>query len=144
MHAEDNKKLARRFGEIWGGADLAILDKLAAPHLLVSYPLLGQALKGPEAFRKVLESWHTAFPDGAMTVDRQIAEHEQVVNAWTFTGTHKGDFMGISPTGKAVTFTGMTIYRIAGGKITEERGLSDVFSLMQQLGAGPPAAPLPA
>src|SRR2546421_5697999 len=127
MYAEENKMLARRFGEVWGGADLEIVDNLAAPGILVYYPLLGQAIEGPEAFKQLLDQWHTTFPDGAMTIDRQIAENEQVVNAWTFTGTHSADFMGISPTGKIVTFTGITIYGIAGGMIAEERGVSDVF-----------------
>ena len=79
----------------------------------------------------------TAFPDWHGTVDDIIAEGDKVVNRWTGHGTHLVELMGIPATGKPVTLTGITIFRIAGNKIVEEWTQMDQMSLMQQLGVIP-------
>jgi len=61
-----------------------------------------------------------------------------VVLRWTAQDRHTGELLGIPPTGKQVTFTGITIYHLAAGKIVEERGEEDALSFMQQLGVVPP------
>ena len=79
----------------------------------------------------------TAFPDWHGTVDDIIAEGDTVVNRWTGHGTHLVELMGIPATGKPVTLTGITIFRIAGNKIVEEWTEMNQMSLMQQLGVIP-------
>ena len=79
----------------------------------------------------------TAFPDWHGTVDDIIAEGDKVVNRWTGHGTHLVELMGIPATGKPVTLTGITIFRIAGNKIVEEWTEMNQMSLMQQLGVIP-------
>jgi steroid delta-isomerase-like uncharacterized protein len=79
----------------------------------------------------------TAFPDWHGTVDDIIAEGDTVVNRWTGHGTHLVELMGIPATGKPVTLTGITIFRIAGDKIVEEWTEMNQMSLMQQLGVIP-------
>ena len=79
----------------------------------------------------------TAFPDWHGTVDDIIAEGNTVVNRWTGHGTHLVELMGIPATGKPVTLTGITIFRVAGNKIVEEWTQMDQMSLMQQLGVIP-------
>ena len=79
----------------------------------------------------------TAFPDWHGTVDDIIAEGDTVVNRWTGHGTHLVELMGIPATGRPVTLTGITIFRIAGDKIVEEWTQMDQMSLMQQLGVIP-------
>lgn len=79
-----------------------------------------------------------AFPDGRWTIEDQVAEGDKVVTRFSFTGTHQGEFMGIAPTGKRVTTSGMVIDRIVEGKIVEEREEWDALGMMQQLGAVPP------
>jgi len=71
-----------------------------------------------------------------------VAEGDKVVARWTSFGTHNGDFMGISPTGKQVTTSGITIFRLQDGKIVEEWSESDMLGMLQQVGAlpGPPAS----
>lgn len=61
-----------------------------------------------------------------------------VVTRWTFRGTHTGELMGIAPTGKQVTVTGISIDRVVGGKIVEEWNEMDDLGMMEQLGVVPP------
>ena len=79
----------------------------------------------------------TAFPDWHGTVDDIVAEGDTVVNRWTGHGTHLVELMGIPATGKPVTLTGITIFRVAGDKIVEEWTEMNQMSLMQQLGVIP-------
>jgi hypothetical protein len=74
-----------------------------------------------------------------------LAEGDRVVTRWTARGTHRGELMGIPPTGKPVTMTGITINRLEGGKVVEDWTVFDQLGLLQQLGAIPaPGAPQPA
>jgi predicted ester cyclase len=88
-----------------------------------------------EGEKRLLRMHRAAFADAEATIDDQIAEGDKVVTRWTFRSTHKGKFMGIAPTGKRVTITGINIHRIEGGKIVELWRQKDVLGLMQQLGA---------
>lgn len=84
--------------------------------------------------------YRTAFPDTCFTIEEMIAEGDTVVTRWTARGTHKGDLMGVLPTHKRVTVTGITINRITRGKIAESWDNWDTHGLMQQLGAVPALA----
>ena len=74
-----------------------------------------------------------AFPDIKYTVEDMFGEGNKLVARWSARGTHKGDFMGIPPTGKQVYFTGIEIIRIEDGKAVEEWEELDRAGLMQQL-----------
>ena len=78
-----------------------------------------------------------AFPDLHETVEDIFAEGDKVVTRFTMRGTHQGELMGIPPTGKQVTMTGMTIHRIVSGKIVEDWVVADFLGMMQQLGTIP-------
>ena len=77
------------------------------------------------------------FPDFHQTVEDDFAEGDKVVHRWTISGTHQGEFLGIPATGKQVANSGMSIFRIAGGKFVELWVESDNMTLMQQLGVLP-------
>jgi predicted ester cyclase len=79
----------------------------------------------------------TAFPDLKVTSEFELADGDKVVMRWTAAGTHNGELMGIPPTGKRVQMTGISISRVAGGKIVEEWNETDQMNLMQQLGVVP-------
>jgi len=81
---------------------------------------------------------HMAFPDVRLTIEDMVAEGDKVAVRWAWSGTHRGEYMGIAPTGKEVTYTGITIHRITGGKIVESWDEVDNLGLMQQLGVAPP------
>jgi steroid delta-isomerase-like uncharacterized protein len=140
---EENKEIARRFIQVWGRGDLGIIDELASPELSVYYPSFPQAIKGGEVFKALLEEFRSAFPDSNIDIEEEIAEGDKVVISWSFSGTHQGtlqggNLKGIPPTGKKVEWTGITIYRIADGKVTEEKGEENTLGLMRQLGVIPP------
>jgi steroid delta-isomerase-like uncharacterized protein len=119
-----------------------VVDELAGADLVVSYPVLPAPARGREAFKQLLTQFHAAFPDIQFTVEDSIAEGDRVVVRWTARGTHRGDLLGIPATGKPVSWTRISVYRILDGKIVEERGEEDALGLLRQLGMSP--APPPA
>lgn len=72
--------------------------------------------------------------------DDVITVGDKVAHRWTFAGTHRGEIMGIEPTGRSVTVKGIEMNRIADGKIAESWAISDALGLLEQLGAEPPGA----
>lgn len=78
------------------------------------------------------------MPDFHVTMEDVIAEGDKVAGRWTAHGTHEDELVGIPPTGKEATWTGMTIYRLAGGEIVEAWWSRDMLGLLIQLGVVPP------
>jgi steroid delta-isomerase-like uncharacterized protein len=76
-----------------------------------------------------------AFPDLKFNIDDIFAEGDKVAVRYTMVGTNQGSYMGAPPTGKKISLNGISIYKIAGGKLVESWGVFDMLSLMQQLGA---------
>jgi predicted ester cyclase len=83
---------------------------------------------------------YDAFSDLKRPVEDLVAEGDKVVARWTSTGTHDGPFQGIPPTGKTISTSGITIFRLESGKIVEEWSESDMMGMLQQLGAFPAPA----
>ncbi|MFB0534286.1 MAG: ester cyclase [Anaerolineae bacterium] len=135
MSVEEDKAIFRRIVEEgFNKGNLAIVDELVA----TNHVNHTDNVHGPEEYKQFITMYRTAFPDLHMTIEDQIAEGDKVVNRWTSRGTHKGDLMGIPPTGKQTTVTGMYVARIIGGKIVEEWGNFDALGMMQQIGVVPP------
>lgn len=78
---------------------------------------------------------HRAFPDLHVAVDDLIAEDDRVVGRQTVTGTHRGDYMGLAPPGKSVSYNEIFIFRFADERVAEIWGVVDVLAQMKQLGA---------
>jgi steroid delta-isomerase-like uncharacterized protein len=78
-----------------------------------------------------------AFPDTRMVIEDQVVKGDEVVTRWTATGTHKGELMGMPPSGKHVRVAGITIDRLEGGKIVEYWSSFDQLGMLRQLGAIP-------
>jgi steroid delta-isomerase-like uncharacterized protein len=134
MSTEANKALIRRhFTAIWNQHQLDVADELVAPDYHSHFPVPGQS-PGIAGFKYAVQSLHTGFPDLMIVVDDLIAEGDKVVARLTARGTHQGAFRGIPPTGRAVMWTGIRIFRIAEGKIAEHWANWDDLSLLQQLG----------
>jgi len=87
--------------------------------------------------KQFVSMYLTAYPDTHFTIEDQIAEGDTVVTRWTARGTHKGPLMGIPPTGKQVTVTGISIGRVVNGKTVEGWSNYDTLGMMQQLGVVP-------
>jgi steroid delta-isomerase-like uncharacterized protein len=140
MSSEQNKAIVRRaFEEPWKG-NLDVVDELIASDYIGYDPANPEPLRGPEGVREFIASYRAAFPDARITVEQQLAEGDLVATRWSGRGTHEGELMGISPTGKEVTVSGLTISRLQRGKIVEEFLNWDTLGMMQQLGAVPALA----
>lgn len=137
--SEQNKAITRRiFDEIESQGKLAVADEIFARDFINHLPF-GE-MHGTEGAKQFATMLRTAFPDLHTTVRDQIAEGDRVTTRWTARGTQKGPFQGVPPTGRQMEIGGITISRIANGKIIEQWGNPDLFSMMQQLGAVPAPA----
>ena len=135
MSTEENKAFMRRWIEGVNQGNLEVLDELCIPDFV--YHNASQTMQGLEAFKQLLSMYLTAIPDLHLTQEDVIAEGDRVVTRQTYRGTHQGNLMGIPPTGKQLTLTGMAITRIASGKVVEQWANNDDLGLLQQLGVVP-------
>ena len=132
--SEANKALVRRmFDEAWNERNLDVLDKICAPDYYGTGPYGDE--RGPEGVKRGVTSRVAAFPDLRATIEDMIAEGDKVACRITFRGTHEGEFRDVAPTGKAVTWTGIWIYRVAGGKLVERWHNWDLLGLLGQIDA---------
>jgi steroid delta-isomerase-like uncharacterized protein len=138
--ATSNKATFRRLHDAVNSGDVELIskmiDEVVEPDVLIRTPLPIEAT-GAKALKQVWATLLLAYPDLHMTVEDLIAEGDKVVCRNVVTGTHRGEYMGIPPTGKSVTYNEMFIVRFEGGRIAETWGVVDVLSQMRQLGAIP-------
>ncbi len=136
--SEENKILARRaFEEVFNAGNLDVVDEIVDPDHVHHDPAMPEDGYGLEHYKQFALMYRSAFPDLHIDIEDQIAEGDKVVSRWVARGTHEGDLMGIAPTGSRVTTAGMTIDRVANGKIAETWDNYDAMGMMQQLGVIP-------
>ena|SRR6266545_1201329 len=132
-----NKAMFSRFHDAMNTGDAELIsktiDEVFEPDVLIRTPLPVQAT-GAQALKQVWAILLRAFPDVHITVEDVIAEGDKVVARDTVTGTHQGEYMGVPPTGKSVTYNEIFILRFVKGRIAETWGVVDVLSQMKQLG----------
>jgi len=137
MSSETYKAMERRVVDaLINHGNMAVADEVFAPEYVYHGPG-GQELRGPEGFKQLITLFRTAFPDIRLTIRDMVVEGDKLVSRFTAQGTHKGDLMGIPPTGKRISVTGIIIHRIAGGKVVESWENFDQLLMMQQLGVIP-------
>jgi predicted ester cyclase len=137
MSVEHNKALiCRLYDEALNKGNLAVVDEIVAPNY-VRHGLAPGVPPGPESTKLVFAAMRTAFPDLHTTVEPMVGEADKVAAQLTHTGTHKGEFRGIAPTGKQVTVTTIGIYRFAGNKLEESWIQMDELGMLLQLGLVP-------
>jgi steroid delta-isomerase-like uncharacterized protein len=130
-----NRELIRRqHEEVWSKGNIAIIDEIYAPNFVGHFPF-GQS-GGREELKQMVALHRAAFPDWTEQVEDFVAEGDRIVSRFTSRGTHRGEFRGISPTGREVTIGEVAIYRIADGRIAEQWVFPDVGSLLEQLENG--------
>lgn len=131
---EQNKAIVCRFwDEVLNRGKLEAIDELFADDVVDHSAAPGQA-SGRTGVRQAVELIRAAFPDFHTMIEDQVAEEDRVATRFRSTGTHRGPFAGIPPTGKRVTVAGITIQRLSGGMIVEEWTQRDSLGLLQQLG----------
>jgi steroid delta-isomerase-like uncharacterized protein len=138
MSAEQNKALARQLvEEVLNRGNMSLADEILAPNFVEHEELPPEIPPGREAPKMMFTMLRSAFPDFKATIDDIVAEGDKVVIRQTWTGTHKGEFMGIPPTGKSISINVIDIIRIAEGQFVEHWGVMDQMAMMQQLGVIP-------
>jgi steroid delta-isomerase-like uncharacterized protein len=136
MGIAENKALVRRiFEQGMNQADDRVLDEcLTADFVNHDMPA---PVPGPEGFRQVLGMFRSAFPDMRVTLEDILAEGDKVVTRGVFTGTHKGAFMGVPPSGASIQVKFIDIWRVENDRVAENWVRLDQLGLMQQVGAVP-------
>lgn len=138
MSTEQNKALIRHIvEEIFNQGNMSRADEFLATNFVEHEELPPGISRDREGVKQLTTMLRSAFPDFKATIDDIVAEGDKVVIRQTWSGTHKGEFMGVPPTGKSVSFGVIDIVRIAGGKCVEHWGQMDSMGMMQQLGAIP-------
>jgi len=125
--------IGRFIDEVLNQGRLEVADEIVAEDFVELDPLPGQR-QGREGLKEVIGVMRTAFPDLHWVVEETVVSGEKVVSRFTWTGTHRGTFLGIPATGKSVSVKGVVIDRVLDGKMTDSRILMDTLGLMQQLG----------
>jgi steroid delta-isomerase-like uncharacterized protein len=140
IQAARNKAAYRRFCDAVNSGDMerlsSTIDEVVETNALIRTPLPVDG-KGAAKLKEVFRRLHQAFPDLQITVEDLIAEDDKVVGRNTVTGTHRGEYMGLPPTGRTVAYDEIFIFRCAEGRIAETWGAVDVISQMKQLGLIP-------
>jgi steroid delta-isomerase-like uncharacterized protein len=138
--ATSHKAAVTRFCDASNTGDAELIsktiDELVAPDALIRTPLPIETT-GAEAVKEVFARLHRVFRDLHITIEDLVEEGDKVVSRNTVTGTHQGEYMGIPPTRKSVTYNEIFIFRFAGDRIAETWGVVDVLSQMKQLGVIP-------
>jgi hypothetical protein len=135
MSTPENKAIARRvLEEVFNQRRLVAIGDLATPEFV------DHSLPSGVTAAQSISAFLAGFPDAHFTVQDQIEEGDKVVTRWVTRGTHTGNLFGIPPTGKSMTMSGISIYRIANGKMVEAWVQYDQLGMMQQLGLAPTPA----
>ena len=130
MSLEENKAIVRNWYEAFNKRNLALAYELIAPNY-INHTL---QLRGREDVKKSITMLIKGFPDLHTTIEDIIAEGDKVWTLFTDTGTHTGEYRGLAPTGKKITFTGIRIWRIVDGKVVERTSVYDFLDLHKKLG----------
>jgi len=140
MGAETNKEIIRRLAEEPWRGNTDVIDEYVADDYVGHDPSNPEPLRGPAGVKEFVNTYRTAFRDARITVEEQLAEGDVVATRWTGRGIHEGELMGILPTGKEATVSGITISRLRNGKVVEEWTNWDTLGMLVQLGAVPEPA----
>lgn len=136
---QDNAGVVRRFAdEVITRGEIERAGEFAWEDVVEQVPLPGQG-PGLAGLQDILRAMRTGFPDIVFAIEEQVSEGDKVASRFTWTGTHRGPFLDIPATGKAVRVWGVVIDRLVDGRIKETRILMDTMGMMMQLGVVPGA-----
>lgn len=134
MSIKENKTIVLRSFKGFDKGDSNELQELTASNFVDHNPLPGQA-PGVVGIKQASDVYRTAFPDAKVIIEDLVAEKDEVVVRWTGCGLHKGEFLGIPPSGRPVEMRGISIFRVANGKIVEQWSELNLFDIMLQIGS---------
>lgn len=133
--APEHKELfGRLYHSIWNERRLEFIPLVIADTHALGDPTVQGRGVGPENYRRQVERFLTGLPDLRFDVEDTISEGDKLVVSWTITGTHRGEFLGVPPTNRKVSFSGITISQIRDGKVIESTVIWDGLGLLEQFG----------
>ena len=135
MTATENAAIERRWIEAYNERNTADEEGMRSADYVAHTP--GFPPFDNASWKQFIWGFSTSFPDLHLTIEETVSDEDKVAARIRFRGTHRGEFMGIPPTGKQVSFSSMEMNRIVDGKIAEHWFIADMLGLMQQLGAVP-------
>ncbi len=136
-YLRENRALVRRYyDELWNQWKLELLEELVAEDFRFRGSI-GVTTRGRNAFEDYVRIIRGAFPDFHNRVESMLAEDNRVVARLRYTGTHRGKFFSIAPTGNQISYAGVAIFAIGGHQLMSAWVLGDRYELMAQLGAIP-------
>lgn len=139
MSIDANKALVRRYlDRVVNHVDRAAAEQLVAPDLIFTSPYTPVPARDRASFLGMLDAIHAALPDFNLVENALIAEGDLVAGRWTVSGTHQGQIGPFEPTGKKLAISGLSIYRIADGRIVEGWVQDDTMTLLAAHAAGAP------
>ncbi len=116
----DNKSIVRLlYDEVWNKRRLELVDEIISPSHALHDPNLTGSAVGPEAYKRLVSRWVAGISDLRFTLEDMVGENEKLAVAWTISGTHKGEFMGVPATNKKVSVDGITIHHFVNAKIMD-------------------------
>jgi steroid delta-isomerase-like uncharacterized protein len=131
--SQQNEDVVRRvFEEAWNRGTLAVVDDCLASSYTQEGPL--DSVRGREGEKAMITKYRNAFPDCTIQIDEMFSAGDRVVARFTYSGTHRGDFEGIAPTGRSVQGKGIDVLHMVNGQIAKSFTQWDALGLMQQLG----------
>lgn len=126
------KEVAEEYADqIWHKKEISTIDRLIHKDVLI-HSLLGN-FRGTQAMKEVVQAWLKGFPDLSVKNEVIISENDLVSIQWSAKGIHKGEFKGKKPTGKPVSYSGVTVYRIKNSQIIEYWAYLDMQHLLSQI-----------
>ena len=132
MSLEENKAIVRRVIGAVNTQNPASLDELVASDFVYHMP--SQQIRGLDVMKQGVEEEIKGFPDLHLTIEDIIAEGDKVCVRLKETATHTGEFRGLAPTGKKITYTAVATWRIVDNKIVDGWGVYDQMDFFKQLG----------
>lgn len=138
---QDATAVVKRWARLWSIGDLADTDRVFAPNIHDHRPPPAHDIEGINGEKQFISRVRFAFPDLQVEIEDMVVEGDRVAARVMHRGTHRGDFLGITPTGRSVAYEGTVIFRIVDGRITERWGTVDLFAILWQLGV-PPTLPI--
>jgi steroid delta-isomerase-like uncharacterized protein len=133
MSKEANIATLTKFAEAVNTGNFDLFKQTVSVDNVDHDPAPGQ-VPGPEGYRVFFSGLRNAFPDLSVAPDTLVADEDSIAFAYTITGTQKGSFMGIAPTGRKIKIRGVQISKFKDGKMVERWGSSDELGMLQQLG----------
>lgn len=131
---ENRNIVTRYFEEVWNQGKLDTLDELLSAECINHNPGFKKTKPGLDGLKSIVSAIRKGFPDLKYIIEKMVVMDDYVAVHVIVTGTHMGEFFGISPIGKIIKVYQMQFERIANGKIIEHWRVTDDLSLMKQLG----------